>query len=68
MGYSAKKSKQPFEELNLRRFLKIVFWLKIKMTLRHSIPYCYLLRNIAISHFTSKKTAAMMLFQSKQKF
>jgi hypothetical protein len=33
----------------------------------HSIPYCYLLEYcFVISHFTSKKTAAMMLFENKQ--
>jgi Na+/proline symporter len=36
-------------------------------TLRHSIPYCYLLRILfAISHFTSKKTGNDAFFQSKQ--
>jgi hypothetical protein len=64
-----KKSKQPFEELNLRKILKIVFWLfKIQNdTLRHSIP-CYLLRNIVCYFsFTSKKDSGNDAFSKQTK-
>jgi hypothetical protein len=44
MGYSCKKSKQPFE-VKLRKIPKncILAFQNPNDTLRHSIPYCYLL-------------------------
>jgi hypothetical protein len=65
-----QKSKQPFEELNQERFPKKLYFGFSKSkndTLRHSIPYCYLLEYCLLFLISLvKKTAAMMFFQSKK--
>jgi Na+/proline symporter len=65
----AKKSKQPFEVKPKKDSLKnciLAFQNQKNDTLRHSIPYCYLLRNIVCYFSFHSKRQRDAFFQSKK--